>query len=431
MVALVRRLSGTRRVGHGGTLDPFASGVLPIFLGKATRVVEFHLGRDEAVPRDGLLRCAPPRPTISKGELTPVGGSGPGSGVPSRRRSRRSRRRSSSGRRPSARSRSAGDGPMRWRAPARRRSCAPRPVTIHDLDARRLGRRPTRPVPIATIDVDVLGRARTSAPSRGTSARPSAAARTSAAWSARRAGRSRSMTPSPVDAVREAAAAGPAGVRGTPAADRRGARRPCRWSGCPAAEREPSSGASSSARRAGCRPGSAEATLRLVDRRRRRWWRSAASRDRGSRRTRCSSTCRGRGRPLPRPAPRAPAPCPDAAPASAAGRRHAGRQRPRRAHRRGRAALRRRRASSTACTAATPTCSTSCAPKPPVGAPAAGGRSRSTRIRTRSCSAAAPPILCDPDERLVRLAAAGVEVTIVQHFDARAAHDARTTSSSR
>ncbi len=43
MVALVRRLATTRRVGHGGTLDPFASGVLPIFLGRATRVVEYHL----------------------------------------------------------------------------------------------------------------------------------------------------------------------------------------------------------------------------------------------------------------------------------------------------------------------------------------------------------------------------------------------------
>jgi tRNA pseudouridine55 synthase len=43
MVALVRRLTATRRVGHGGTLDPFASGVLPIFLGRATRVVEYHL----------------------------------------------------------------------------------------------------------------------------------------------------------------------------------------------------------------------------------------------------------------------------------------------------------------------------------------------------------------------------------------------------
>jgi tRNA pseudouridine55 synthase len=44
VVALVRRLATTKRVGHGGTLDPFASGVLPIFLGRATRVVEYHLG---------------------------------------------------------------------------------------------------------------------------------------------------------------------------------------------------------------------------------------------------------------------------------------------------------------------------------------------------------------------------------------------------
>ncbi len=42
VVGLIRRLTATRRVGHGGTLDPFASGVLPVFLGKATRLVEFH-----------------------------------------------------------------------------------------------------------------------------------------------------------------------------------------------------------------------------------------------------------------------------------------------------------------------------------------------------------------------------------------------------
>jgi tRNA pseudouridine55 synthase len=43
IVALVRRLTGVRRVGHGGTLDPFAMGVLPVFLGQATRMVEYHL----------------------------------------------------------------------------------------------------------------------------------------------------------------------------------------------------------------------------------------------------------------------------------------------------------------------------------------------------------------------------------------------------
>jgi len=41
VVALVRRLSGERRVGHAGTLDPDATGVLPICLGQATRLVEF------------------------------------------------------------------------------------------------------------------------------------------------------------------------------------------------------------------------------------------------------------------------------------------------------------------------------------------------------------------------------------------------------
>ena len=43
IVALVRRLTSTRRIGHGGTLDPFAAGVLPLFLGRATRMAEYHL----------------------------------------------------------------------------------------------------------------------------------------------------------------------------------------------------------------------------------------------------------------------------------------------------------------------------------------------------------------------------------------------------
>jgi len=43
VVSLMRRLSGERRVGHGGTLDPDATGVLPICLGQATRVIQFLL----------------------------------------------------------------------------------------------------------------------------------------------------------------------------------------------------------------------------------------------------------------------------------------------------------------------------------------------------------------------------------------------------
>lgn len=42
--AKLRRLLGERRVGHAGTLDPMATGVLPVFVGRATRAVEFAEG---------------------------------------------------------------------------------------------------------------------------------------------------------------------------------------------------------------------------------------------------------------------------------------------------------------------------------------------------------------------------------------------------
>jgi tRNA pseudouridine55 synthase len=41
VVAAVKRATGARRAGHGGTLDPLASGVLPIALGEATKTVRF------------------------------------------------------------------------------------------------------------------------------------------------------------------------------------------------------------------------------------------------------------------------------------------------------------------------------------------------------------------------------------------------------
>ena len=40
-VAFVRRLYRQKRVGHSGTLDPAAAGVLPVYLGQATRLVEY------------------------------------------------------------------------------------------------------------------------------------------------------------------------------------------------------------------------------------------------------------------------------------------------------------------------------------------------------------------------------------------------------
>src|SRR6266545_1739502 len=46
VVARVRKIIGERRVGHTGTLDPFATGVLVICFGRATRLAQFFL-RDE------------------------------------------------------------------------------------------------------------------------------------------------------------------------------------------------------------------------------------------------------------------------------------------------------------------------------------------------------------------------------------------------
>ena len=57
VTARLRRVFGTRRIGHGGTLDPMATGVLPVFVGRATRGVEFfeHAEKTyEAVLRLGI-----------------------------------------------------------------------------------------------------------------------------------------------------------------------------------------------------------------------------------------------------------------------------------------------------------------------------------------------------------------------------------------
>jgi len=47
VVDRVRRVLGTRRVGHTGTLDPFATGVLPVCVGRATRLARFLAGGEK------------------------------------------------------------------------------------------------------------------------------------------------------------------------------------------------------------------------------------------------------------------------------------------------------------------------------------------------------------------------------------------------
>jgi len=76
IVALVRRLAATKRVGHGGTLDPFASGVLPLFLGHGTRVVEYHLGDRKAYRATVCFGAASTTDDL-EGELTPATGPAP------------------------------------------------------------------------------------------------------------------------------------------------------------------------------------------------------------------------------------------------------------------------------------------------------------------------------------------------------------------
>ncbi|HCT81152.1 MAG TPA: tRNA pseudouridine(55) synthase TruB [Micromonosporaceae bacterium] len=54
VVARVRRILGTRKVGHGGTLDPMATGVLVLGVGRATRLLTYVVGTDKVYR--GIIR---------------------------------------------------------------------------------------------------------------------------------------------------------------------------------------------------------------------------------------------------------------------------------------------------------------------------------------------------------------------------------------
>ena len=44
VVRIVRKISNVKKVGHAGTLDPEASGVLPVCIGKATKAIDYIMG---------------------------------------------------------------------------------------------------------------------------------------------------------------------------------------------------------------------------------------------------------------------------------------------------------------------------------------------------------------------------------------------------
>mgnify|MGYP000025235749 CR=1 FL=1 len=47
VVGKMRRVTGIKRIGHLGTLDPLATGVLPLVIGRATRLAQFHVRADK------------------------------------------------------------------------------------------------------------------------------------------------------------------------------------------------------------------------------------------------------------------------------------------------------------------------------------------------------------------------------------------------
>ena len=57
VVAKLRRVLGTRRLGHSGTLDPMATGVLPVFCGGASKAVDLQLDHDKTYRAVLRLGC--------------------------------------------------------------------------------------------------------------------------------------------------------------------------------------------------------------------------------------------------------------------------------------------------------------------------------------------------------------------------------------
>ena len=55
VVAVIRRVFGQKKVGHGGTLDPMAEGVLPVFLGSATKLCDIQGNTDKTYEAGILL----------------------------------------------------------------------------------------------------------------------------------------------------------------------------------------------------------------------------------------------------------------------------------------------------------------------------------------------------------------------------------------
>ena len=72
VVARVRRVTGVRRIGHAGTLDPFATGVLVVCIGRATRLVQFLVGLDKEYIATIRLGYATDTQDLTGKQITPL-----------------------------------------------------------------------------------------------------------------------------------------------------------------------------------------------------------------------------------------------------------------------------------------------------------------------------------------------------------------------
>jgi tRNA pseudouridine55 synthase len=85
VVNKLRRLAATKKVGHLGTLDPMATGVLPLVVGNVTRLAQFYLRNDkvydavvqfgfstDSYDRDGVPTSPATQPQIRREELEPM-----------------------------------------------------------------------------------------------------------------------------------------------------------------------------------------------------------------------------------------------------------------------------------------------------------------------------------------------------------------------
>src|SRR5438552_17440133 len=73
VVAAARRLLGEKRIGHTGTLDPLATGVLPLACGRATRLVRFLSASDKEYEATILFGVTTDTLDVTRQETTRAG----------------------------------------------------------------------------------------------------------------------------------------------------------------------------------------------------------------------------------------------------------------------------------------------------------------------------------------------------------------------